>query len=101
MRTAYCCTMRPPAAGSGAIALLIHSSLSPSLPNAQDHAHRMLLHGVSRKFWAARGRRVLPPPVNAKVERLIQDWFRLVDTDESGTLDIAELESALKVSQRT
>ena len=81
-------------------ASLRHSILPPPLPlTMQDHAHRMLLHGESRKYWASRGRRLLPPPVNAKVERLIQDWFRLVDTDESGALDISELEAALKVRE--
>lgn len=47
-----------------------------------------------------RGRQLPPPHLNPLVERLIQDWFSLMDVAASGALDVHELEIALRVSYR-
>ena len=40
------------------------------------------------------------PPLHPSIQRVIEQWFALVDDDGSGTLDHSELLAALTVGQR-
>lgn len=55
----------------------------------------------NREWFESRKCTPPAPPLHPAVQRVIEQWFHLVDDDGSGTLDHRELMEALRVGQES